>query len=90
MPDKQDTRPPVRHRCTLCGNIELFDVTLTRTTKAYHHFTVGGELNVEDEEVLTEAVEEVSCRWCGTGANVIEIGQLELNENPAAQVTPSE
>ena len=39
-----------------------------RRTRAFHHYTVGGELSVEDEEVLDEVVESVACRWCGTGA----------------------
>ena len=59
-----------RWRCTACGNLTRFDVTTTRQTRAFHHFTVGGELQVEDEEVLSEQVESVACRWCGTGASV--------------------
>ena len=59
-----------RYRCTACGNLTRFDVTTTRTTKAFHHFTVGGELHVEDEEVLADSVDEVSCRWCGHGRSV--------------------
>ncbi|QGG95581.1 hypothetical protein [Actinomarinicola tropica] len=61
---------PVRYRCTACGNLTRFDVTSTRRTRAFHHYTVGGALEVEDEEVLAEDVEEVSCRWCGNGAAV--------------------
>ena len=38
---------PVRYRCTACGNLTRFDVTSTRRTRAYHHFTVGGELTVD-------------------------------------------
>jgi hypothetical protein len=60
----------VRYRCTACGNLTRFDVTTTRRTKAFHHFTVGGELQVEEEQVLAEEVETVSCRWCGTGKAV--------------------
>jgi hypothetical protein len=59
-----------RFRCTACGNLTRFDVVVNRRTKAFHHYTVGGDLSVEDEEVLDEAVEEVSCRWCGTGEHV--------------------
>ena len=59
-----------RFRCRACGNLTRFDVVSTRRTRAFHHYTVGGELSVEDEEVLDERVEEVSCRWCGTGADV--------------------
>jgi hypothetical protein len=48
-----------------------FDVISSRRTRSYHHFTVGGELTVEDEQVLDERVETVSCRWCGaTGASI--------------------
>ena len=57
-------------RCTACGNLTRFDVTASRRTRAFHHYTVGGELSVEDDEVLDETVEEVACRWCGTGDHV--------------------
>jgi hypothetical protein len=59
-----------RYRCTACGNLTRFDVVTTRRTRAFHHYTVGGELSVEDEETLSEVVEDVSCRWCGTGTAV--------------------
>jgi hypothetical protein len=61
---------PTRYRCTSCGNLTRFDVTTSRRTTAFHHFTVGGELTVEDEQVLAEEVEEVVCRWCGSGKGV--------------------
>ncbi len=54
-----------RYRCTSCGNLTRFDVTMARRTRAFHHYTVGGELSVEQEEILEEAVEQVTCRWCG-------------------------
>src|SRR5439155_23535075 len=62
--------PLVRYRCTACGNLTRFDVVTTRRSRAFHHYTVGGALTVEDEEVLSESVEDVSCRWCGSGASV--------------------
>ena len=61
---------PSRYRCTACGNVTRFDVTTTRTARAFHHFTVGGELTVEEEQVITEVVDDVSCRWCGNGIAV--------------------
>ena len=64
---------PSRYRCTGCGNLTRFDVTSTRRTRAFHHYTVGGELQVEDVETLSERIEEVLCRWCGTAATVVEI-----------------
>jgi hypothetical protein len=57
---------PERYRCAACGNVTRFDVTATRRTRAFHHYTLGGELTVEDVEVLDEQVESVSCRWCGS------------------------
>lgn len=59
-----------RYRCTSCGNLTRFDVTSTRRTRSYHHYTVGGDLTVEEEAVLDEAVEAVECRWCGTAGRV--------------------
>jgi hypothetical protein len=61
-----------RYRCAACGNLTRFNVVTNRRTRAYHHFSVGGDLTVEDVEVLDESVEEVSCRWCGNG-NAIEV-----------------
>ncbi|HEV7886292.1 MAG TPA: hypothetical protein VGO92_01955 [Acidimicrobiales bacterium] len=69
-----------RYRCTACGNLTRFDVVTTRQTRAFHHYTVGGELTVEDEQVLTEAVEEVSCRWCGSGRAVEELEDSEVGD----------
>jgi hypothetical protein len=64
----------MRYRCSACGNQTRFDVVTTRRTRAFHHFTIGGELQVEDEVVLHESVDGVTCRWCGTGAAVATIG----------------
>jgi hypothetical protein len=67
----------VRYRCTACGNLTRFDVVTTRRTRTFHHYTVGGALTVEDEELLSEVIEEVSCRWCGNGTNIEEISETE-------------
>ena len=61
---------PTRYRCKACGNLTRFDVTMSRRTSAFWHYTVGGELAVEEERVLSESVESVSCRWCGNGSAV--------------------
>jgi hypothetical protein len=63
----------IRYRCSACGNVTRFDVVTSRRTRSYHHYTVGGELRVEDESVLDEHVDEVTCRWCGDGAAVEQI-----------------
>ena len=61
---------PRRYRCTSCGNLTRFDVTSSRRTTAYHHYTVGGDLAIEDEQVLDDRVESVECRWCGSAGQV--------------------
>lgn len=62
--------PQNRYRCSACGNLTRFDVTSSRRTKAFHHYSVGGTLVVEDTEVLSEEIESVVCRWCGPAATV--------------------
>lgn len=69
--------PSRRYRCAACGNLTRFDVTLTRRSRRFHHYTVGGDLTVEDEEVLSEVVEDVSCRWCGSGRAVEQLADVE-------------
>ncbi len=68
-----------RYRCSACGNLTRFDVVTARRTRSFHHFTVGGDLQVEDEVVLDEEVEEVACRWCGNGASVEVLGEAEAS-----------
>lgn len=73
---------PARYRCTSCGNLTRFDVISSRRTSAYHHFTVGGELTVEDEQVLDETIESVECRWCGSAGRV---EPLEADDTESAR-----
>ena len=63
---------PSRYRCTACGNLTRFDVTATRRTRAFWHYTVGGELSVEEEQVLDSIIETVVCRWCSASGTAIE------------------
>ena len=72
----------MRYRCNACGNLTRFDVTVARRTRGFHHFTVGGELTVEDEVVLSEVVEDVSCRWCASDTAVEVLADVE----PAPEV----
>ena len=71
---------PVRYRCTSCGNLTRFDVVTTRRTRAFHHYSVGGDLVIEDEQVLDRTVDDVVCRWCGHGRSVVELTAEELAE----------
>ena len=75
---------PTRYRCTACGNVTRFDVTASRRTRAFHHYTVAGELTVEEVEVLAESIDEVSCRWCGHGRAVEPVDAPETAESSGA------
>ena len=52
------------YRCSHCGNRTRFDVYETLSRRRYTHFTLGGDMEVEEDEVLSSAVERVVCRWC--------------------------
>ncbi|MBW3658773.1 MAG: hypothetical protein KY457_09055 [Actinobacteria bacterium] len=57
--------PGSRLRCDGCGNVTRFDVVATERTRRFHHFDLGGDGAVDEEEVLSRAIESVTCRWCG-------------------------
>ena len=59
-----------KYRCTACGNLTRFDVVETTTVRSFHHYTVGGDLTIEEPEVISRVVDSVSCRWCGHGRSV--------------------
>jgi hypothetical protein len=61
-----------RWRCTACGNLTRFDVVRTTRTREYVHADLSGEQRVEEREVLSDTVEQVTCRWC-SGVNTIEL-----------------
>ncbi len=67
------------YRCDACGNKTRFDVFESKRVRAFHHYTLGGELNIEEEEVLGREVERVVCRWCGSSEAVIESAAAEGN-----------
>jgi len=76
----------LRYQCLACGNLTRFDVTTTRTTKAFHHYTVGGDLEIELEEVLAETVDAVVCRWCGHGRDVVAVADGSVSATPSPVV----
>ena len=63
----------VRYRCSGCGNLTRFDVVASQRTRSLHHFSVGGDLTVEDETVLEFRVEAVTCVWCGATGDRIAV-----------------
>jgi hypothetical protein len=78
--------PVRRYRCAACGNLTRFDVVATRRTRAFHHYSLGGDLTLEDVEVLDEVVERVTCRWCGaTDAAIETLPAQSVGPDPAAR-----
>src|SRR5262249_13700091 len=75
-----------RYRCTACGNLTRFDVVTTRRTRAFHHYNRGGDLEIEEEDVLDERVEQVTCRWCnasGAAIETVDAVDVSAEERPA-------
>ena len=77
-------QPMARYRCDACGNLTRFDVTEERRTRAFHHYSVGGELSIESVEVLYATIHDVSCRWCGHGRAVVPYGSPTVEVGPPA------
>jgi hypothetical protein len=46
---------------------------------------VGGDLSVEEEQLLEERVERVTCRWCGASGDAIETLSAGEAATPAEQ-----
>ncbi len=61
-----------RWRCVQCGNLTRFDVTRTTQLREYVHVDLSGESRVEEQEVLSQRVEHVTCRWCA-GVDTVEV-----------------
>jgi hypothetical protein len=75
--------PGERLRCAACGNLTRFDVVADRRTAAFWHYSMAGELRIEDERDLAVRAEEVRCRWCGSAGDVEvvpSIGEPAANE----------
>lgn len=78
-----------RYRCAACGNLTRFDVMTDRRTRAFHHYSVGGSLSVEEEEVISEDVVEVQCRWCGHGRSIEELPHAAPGDHDPALASTS-
>jgi hypothetical protein len=65
--------PESRYRCGACGNLTRFDVLSTRRTRRFVHFSLSGDPAVDEEEVIEETIESITCRWCNASGDQIEI-----------------
>lgn len=61
------------YRCEACGNKTRFDVYDTVQRKRYEHADLGGEVTIDDEEIISRTVEKVVCRWCDRSDSVCEV-----------------
>ena len=66
------------YRCDACGNKTRFDVFEHKRVRTFQHFTLGGEMSVEEEEVLERDVERVVCRWCGSATSIVPADDAAL------------
>lgn len=73
------------YRCRSCGNRTRFDVYELVRRRQFQHFTLGGEVTVEDEELMESDVERVVCRWCGR-ADQIEAREADDGQSGSGVV----
>ena len=71
--------PDTRWRCGSCGNRTRFDVVRTVRSHEFVHVSLAGEAATQEREVLSEAIERVTCRWCAAVDSVV----LERRPDPA-------
>jgi hypothetical protein len=45
-------------------------------TREFWHYSLGGELTIEEAQALEEDIERVECRWCGNTDQVEEIPRV--------------
>ncbi len=40
--------------------------------KQFHHYTLGGDLQIESEDILEQQIESIVCRWCDRSDGIEE------------------
>ncbi len=59
-------------RCDSCGNKTRFDVFESKRVRQFQHYTLGGDVEVEEEEILEHTIEKIVCRWCGSSDKIVD------------------
>ena len=77
------------YRCDACGNKTRFDIFETKRVRAFHHYSLGGQLEVEEEDILDSTIEKVVCRWCGSSDSISGAGSAERKENRDSTSEPT-
>jgi hypothetical protein len=65
----------VGYRCSHCGNKTRFDIVESLKRRRFHHFTLGGDVDIEEEQILESGIESITCRWCDRSDGIEEIRQ---------------
>jgi hypothetical protein len=67
-----------RLRCGHCGNLTRFDVLRTTRQREYWHASMAGEVSIDETEVLSDTVEQISCRWCSATDRIEVVARPEF------------
>ena len=67
-----------RLRCAHCGNLTRFDVVRTTRRREYWHASMAGAVSIDETEVLSDVVEEISCRWCSATDRIEVVARPEF------------
>lgn len=67
-----------RWRCGHCGNLTRFDVVKNTRVREYWHLDLAGDPVVEESETLSGGIDEVRCRWCGSGDSIEVVARPEF------------
>ncbi|HRY10300.1 MAG: hypothetical protein H6526_05400 [Actinobacteria bacterium] len=70
-----------RWRCARCGNLTRFDVVRTTSSTQYWHFDLAGVPSVEEESIVRDEIQSVTCRWCGATDTVELVERIERAED---------
>lgn len=65
LPDQR-----TRLRCAHCGNLTRFDVVRSSRVREYWHADMGGDVAIDETEVLAGNVEQIICRWCSASDRI--------------------
>lgn len=64
-----------QYLCSACGNRTRFDVVESLRRRRFQHYTLGGEMTVDEEAILDRTVESVTCRWCDRTDSIEQVVQ---------------
>ncbi len=67
-----------RLRCAHCGNLTRFDIVRSSRVREFWHLDMAGEPSVDETEILSETIESITCRWCGSPDRIEIVARPEF------------